>query len=235
MENPDEHLGIFERKINVTFHNKNLLRQAFTHRSFINEHRESPLANNERLEFLGDAVLELAASDFLYKKYPDAMEGELTSYRAGLVNTNSLSETAAELGMNSYLLLSKGEARDEEGRARQYILADTFEAVTGAMYLDRGYQVAEDFLHRILFPKIDRIVEKRLWQDAKSLFQERVQEIYNVTPSYEVLHESGPDHDKTFTAGAFIGDELVSQADGPSKQEAEQNAAEKALQKKGWR
>lgn len=224
----------FEEKIGVSFEDQNLLRQAFTHRSFVNEHRSGDFENNERLEFLGDAVLELSSSIFLYKKYPNVMEGELTAYRAGLVNTDSLSETARELDIDEFLLLSKGEAKDK-GRARHSILADTFEAVTGAIYLDQGYSVADTFLNTKLFPKIDMIVEKRLWQDAKSLFQEKAQDECGQTPLYKVLNEEGPDHDKVFTSGVFIGEDLVAKADGPSKQEAEQGAAEEGLKYKGWR
>lgn len=230
----EQNIPQFEEKIGVSFDDKQILRQAFTHRSFVNEHRTSTTKNNERLEFLGDAVLELISSDFLFHKYPDVEEGDLTAYRAGLVNTNSLAETAEGLGYNEHILLSKGEAKDT-GRARHSILADTYEAVLGAMYLDQGYETAKKFLEWSLFPKIDEIVKKRLWQDAKSLFQEKAQEVHSVTPSYHVLSESGPDHDKTFTTGAFIGKEMVAQAEGPSKQESEQLAAVEALKLKGWR
>lgn len=230
----EKDLENFESTIGVAFQNKMLLKQALTHRSFVNEHRSARGEHNERLEFLGDAVLELISSNYLYQKYPNVQEGDLTAYRAGLVNTHSLSETAGRLGMNEFLLLSKGEAKDM-GRARHSILADSFEAVLGAMYLDQGYDIAESFLKRVLFPKTEEIVKKRLWQDAKSLFQEKAQDIHGITPSYDVLTEGGPDHQKTFTAGAFIADELVAKAEGPSKQEAEQSAAEEALKSKGWR
>lgn len=230
----NEDLKVFQNELGVAFNDLGMLGQALTHRSFVNEHHNPTLENNERLEFLGDAVLELAASNYLYHQYPDVAEGYLTAYRSGLVNTSTLSETASELGANEHLRLSKGEARDV-GRARQYILADTFEAITGAIYLDQGYEAAETFLKTKLFPKVDRIVKKRLWQDAKSLFQEKAQEFYSTTPSYDVLEESGPDHDKTFTAGVFIGGELVARADGPSKQDAEQSAAERGLEEKSWR
>jgi ribonuclease-3 len=209
------------------------LRTAFTHRSFVNEHRGEPIEHNERLEFLGDAVLELAVTKFLFMKYPDKTEGDLTAYRAALVNTNTISEAATELGMNEYLLLSKGEARDT-GRARQYILANTFESVIGALYLDQGYDVAEAFIAAYIYPRVDDVVEKRLWQDSKSRFQEMAQERVSVTPRYTMLEEAGPDHDKRFTVGAYLGDDLVARGEGKSKQEAEQAAAAKALEVQGW-
>ena len=223
----------FEQKTGINFHNKKLIKEAFTHRSFINENRKCPWPHNERLEFLGDAVLELVATDYLFHKYPEKPEGELTSFRAALVNTQSISEGASLWEMNDYLLLSKGEAKDT-GKARQYILADTFEAVIGAIYLDQGYEVAQDFIAKSLFYKTDEIVKKELWKDAKSRFQEKAQEIVEITPSYSIIKESGPDHDKQFTVGVFIGDEKVAEGTGMSKQEAEQEAAQKALEIKGW-
>lgn len=223
----------FAAAIGVDFQDLNLLKQAFTHRSYLNEHRGFDLPHNERLEFLGDAVLELIVTDQLYKKYPAQNEGELTGYRAALVNAITLSEVAARLGMNDYLLLSKGETKDV-GRARQYILANTFEAVIGAIYLDRGYQITQDFIVRQLFSKTDEIIAKNLWQDAKSSFQEQAQEKIGVTPAYRVLREIGPDHNKRFTIGLFIGEELVATGEGHSKQEAEQDAAQKGLTLKKW-
>lgn len=229
----EENFKRLEGKIGVSFRELDLLKQAFIHRSYLNEHREINLPHNERLEFLGDAVLELIVTDFLYKKYPKATEGDLTAYRSALVNTNSLSDVATELLMNDYLLLSKGESRDT-GRARQFILANTFEALVGAMYLDQGYEVARDFLGRVLLPKIDEIIEKRLWQDAKSRFQELAQERAGVTPSYETTGEAGPDHDKRFTVGVYLDKDLIAEGEGRSKQEAEQEAARAALLAKGW-
>ena len=223
----------FEKRIGFTFKDKNLLRQAFTHRSYINEHRDLGWDHNERLEFLGDAVLELVVTEHLFKKYPDKSEGELTSYRAALVNTVTISQAARQLGMEPFLLLSKGEAKDR-GRARQYILANTFEAVIGAIYLDGGYESARKFIADALFHRVDEIVEKKLWKDAKSLFQEKAQEILGITPVYTLLSESGPDHDKEFTVAVVVGDEQVATATGKSKQEAEQKAASSALYKKGW-
>lgn len=223
----------FERKINIKFKNQALLRVAFTHRSYLNENRAMGNQHNERLEFLGDAVVELAVTDFLYKKFPGRDEGELTSFRAALVNATTLSDLASSLSMNDYLLLSKGESKDV-GRARQFILANTFEAFVGALYLDQGMEACVSFLESYLFPLTDGIVEGRLWQDAKSFFQERAQDEVSITPSYKLIRENGPDHDKQFTIGVYIGNELVAEGEGKSKQEAEQSAARAALEKKGW-
>ncbi len=226
-------LSSFEQKIGKPFSDKGLLQTAFTHRSYINENRHGAREHNERLEFLGDAVLELVVTEFLYAKYPKKNEGDLTSYRAGLVNTSTLSTVATGLGMNEYLLLSKGESKDV-GRARQYILANTFEALVGALYLDQGYDGARDFIHQYLLPLTDDIVQGHLWQDAKSRFQELAQEKEGITPSYQTLGEEGPDHDKRFTMGVFLGAEEIAQGAGKSKQEAEQDAAQNALDTKKW-
>lgn len=223
----------FEDKTEINFKDKNLLKQAFTHRSYINENAHVSFSHNERLEFLGDAVLELIVTDFLYRKYPSYTEGELTSIRSALVNATIIAEVAAELGMNDYLLLSKGEAKDH-GKARQYILANTYEAYIGALYLDQGYGAVEKFLHANLLPKTDEIVKKKLWRDAKSLVQEKAQEFLSVTPAYKVLSESGPDHDKHFTVGIFFSTTMVAEGNGKSKQEAEVHAAEAALELKNW-
>ena len=223
----------FQERIGYTFRNERLLEQAFTHRSYLNENRASGREHNERLEFLGDAVLELVVTEFLFAKYPDKPEGDLTSYRAALVNTVSISDCATKLGMNEFLLLSRGEAKDT-GRARAIILANAFEAVIGALYLDQGYEPAKKFISEQLFHKTDEVVAKGLWQDAKSRFQEIAQEKESVTPSYDVLSQTGPDHDKRFVVGAYIGKEKVAAGEGSSKQEAEQAAAEKALAAKGW-
>jgi ribonuclease-3 len=223
----------FEKKTNIVFNDKKLLEQAFIHRSYINENSGSRLSHNERLEFLGDAVLELITTDYLYSKYPDHDEGDLTAFRSALVNAVIIGEVALDLGMNDYLLLSKGEAKDI-GKARSYILANTYEAYVGAVYLDLGYEVAKKFIADTLFGKIDAIVDKKLWRDSKSLVQEKSQEYLNVTPSYKVLHEAGPDHDKHFTIGIFFGDDLIAEGKGKSKQEAEQSAAHNALEVKEW-
>lgn len=223
----------FAASIKVEFNDLGLLRQAFTHRSYLNEHREIKTDHNERLEFLGDAVLELVVTDFLYFNYPEKPEGELTAFRAALVNTVSLSDVAKDLGVNDFLLLSRGEAKDV-GRARQYILANTFEAIVGAIYLDGGYKSAARFINDNLLYKIGNIIAQNLWQDAKSFFQEKAQEFTAITPSYEVLKEAGPDHNKKFTVGVYLENELVAEGTGHSKQEAEQEAARLALAKKGW-
>lgn len=223
----------FEDKIKINFKDKKLLIQAFMHRSYINENPSEGMEHNERLEFLGDAVLELIITEYLYKKYPDKTEGDLTSYRAALVNANMLSEVANETGMEEYLLLSKGEKKDK-GKARQYILANAFEALVGAMYLDRGYDISFSFLKKSLFKKIDEVMKKKSWIDSKSLFQEKAQEFEDITPVYKVLNEFGPDHDKIFTVGVYLRDNLVTEGKGSSKQEAEQDAARHALKSKNW-
>ena len=223
----------FETRIGHRFNDARLLETAFTHRSYLNENRDAAREHNERLEFLGDAVLELVVTEFLFAKYPDKPEGDLTAYRAALVNTQSIGDAAMKLGMNDFLLLSRGESRDT-GRARQIILANAFEALIGALYLDQGYVAARDFIAKQLFHKTDDVVARRLWQDAKSRFQELSQEKLGVTPSYQLLDQSGPDHDKTFVVGAFVGTEKIATGEGRSKQEAEQAAAEKALTAKGW-
>lgn len=225
--------SFFEKKTGIVFKNKKLLEQAFIHRSYINENGGSKLSHNERLEFLGDAVLELIVTDYLYNKYPNRNEGELTAYRSALVNAVIIGEVAQELKMNDYLLLSKGEAKDV-GKARNYILANTYEAYIGAVYLDQGYDVAREFITKNLLSKLDLIIDKKLWRDAKSLVQEKSQEYLNVTPSYSVLNETGPDHDKNFTIGIFFGKDKIAEGRGHSKQEAEQEAARNALEIKDW-
>lgn len=222
-----------ESLIGVTFTDKTHILSAITHRSYLNEHKDAKQEHNERLEFLGDAVLELVVTDYLYQKYPEKPEGELTAVRAALVNTVSLSDSSQKLGLNDFMLMSKGEAKDT-GRARQYILANAFEAVIGAIYLDQGYEEVKKFIGDQLFLKTDKIVEKRLWQDAKSRFQELAQEKVSITPSYELIEQTGPDHDRVFTVGVFLKTEKVAEGQGRSKQEAEQDAAEKAIEAKGW-
>lgn len=226
-------LSKLETILGVVFIDKNFLLSAVTHRSYLNEHREATQEHNERLEFLGDAVLELVVTDYLYKKYPEKPEGELTAVRAALVNTVSLAESAQKLGLNDFMLMSKGEAKDT-GRARQYILANAFESCIGAIYLDQGYDASMKFIGQQLFTKTDKIVEKKLWQDAKSRFQELSQEKVSITPSYEMLSQEGPDHDREFTIGVYLKTEKIAEGKGRSKQEAEQDAAEKAIDAKGW-
>jgi ribonuclease III len=231
--NIDEDLMALERILGFVFHNKMHLLSAITHRSYLNEHKDAQQDHNERLEFLGDAVLELVVTDFLFNKYKEKPEGELTAIRSALVNTVSLSEASTKLGVNDYLLMSKGESKDV-GRARQYILANAFEAFIGALYVDQGYGVAQQFIADQLFAKTDEIVEKRLWQDPKSRFQEMAQEHTNLTPTYATLGQEGPDHDRIFTVGVFLGKEKIGEGKGRAKQEAEQEAALRAIEEKKW-
>ena len=217
-----------EKGLNISFKNKDLLIQAFCHRSYLNENPEFYLEHNERLEFLGDAVLELVVTENLYKNYPRKAEGELTNWRAALVNAKMLSEMAKELGLNDFLLLSRGESK-ELGKARQYILANTFESLIGALYLDQGYKICQNLIEKKLIVKLPEILEKGLFKDAKSLFQEEAQEKTGITPIYKVLKEWGPDHAKHFIIGVFLNKELVAKGEGSSKQEGEEKAAENAL------
>jgi len=233
MERTDEEYQEFAKTFGVQFQHIAYLREAFTHRSYLNEHRNLKTGHNERLEFLGDAVLELVITEYLFARFPDEPEGKLTAYRSALVNTNSIADAAQRLKLNDMLLLSKGEAKDT-GRARQYILANTFESVIGAIYLDQGYDSAKVFIGNNLFGMVDEIIGKRLWQDAKSRFQEESQERTGITPTYEVLREIGPDHDKRFEIGVYIGEQLIAKGEGRSKQDAEQSAALEGLNQKGW-
>jgi ribonuclease III len=231
--NIEEDLARLEQIVGHTFADRSHLLSAITHRSYLNEHREATQEHNERLEFLGDAVLELVVTDYLYRTYQDKPEGELTAIRAALVNTTSLSDASLKLGVNEFLLMSKGEAKDT-GRARQYILANVFESLIGAIYLDHGYAAAREFIADQLFARTEEIISKRLWQDAKSRFQELAQEHVGVTPTYETLSQEGPDHDRVFTVGVFLNREKVGEGAGRAKQEAEQAAALKAIEAKGW-
>lgn len=228
----DDFFALFEQRIGVSFINRKLLRQAMTHRSYLNECRYAGLEHNERLEFLGDSVLELVVTEALYHQFPDKPEGELTNLRSALVNTGMLAETARHLGFNEYLLLSRGETRDE-GRARQYILACAFEAVIGALYLDQGYRTVKQFIARTLLPQLARILAADSLKDPKGRFQEEAQEFTGITPTYRVLEESGPDHDHRFVVGAYFGEVLIATGRGPSRKEAEFDAAAAALEKKG--
>ena len=225
--------GKFENLIGLIFKNKELLRRAFTHRSYLNENRAQESSHNERLEFLGDAVLELMVTEYLFEKYPDSTEGDLTAFRAALVNAITISEAAQKINVNDFLLLSKGEAKDT-GKARQYILANTMEAIIGAIYLDQGYDAAKYFIAKNLFHLIDKIVEEKTWIDAKSKFQEKAQEKESTTPAYKTIKEDGPDHDKHFTVAVYLNKDKVAVGEGKSKQEAEQAAARNALEAKKW-
>ena len=225
-------LSKLESKIGIKFDNQDLLRQALVHRSYLNENPDFPLEDNERLEFLGDAVLEMVVTEYLYQNYPNP-EGELTNWRAALVNTKMLSKVANRLKVNNYLLLSRGEAKDV-GRARQYILANTFEALIGAIYLDQGYEKIDQFIKREILKKLPQIIKEKLYQDPKSRFQEEAQDRFGITPVYEVIKEWGPDHAKQFIVGVYLNQELVAQGQGASKQEAQEKAAEAGLEKKKW-
>lgn len=222
-----------EKKIGITFKNKELLKEALTHRSYINERPNLKLKHNERLEFLGDAVLELVVTEYLFEKFPKKPEGELTNFRAALVKASTLAEVANEIKLDDYMLLSKGEAKDI-GKARQCILADALEALIGAIYLDRGYKTSNSFIEKtILSPRVEILTSASL-KDAKSWFQEQAQEIEGMTPLYKVLSEWGPDHNKHFVTGVYLGDKMIAEGEGSSKQEAQQKAAEAGLKKKKW-
>lgn len=229
----EKDLSEFENLIGIKFNDKSLLKQAFTHRSFLNENKGSKSSHNERLEFLGDAVLELVITRYLYDEYQTKNEGDLTSIRSALVNAQTCAEVAKKLEVNDFLLLSKGEAKDT-GRARQYILANALEAIIGAIYLDQGYEIAKNFIEKYIAPLTKKIVEEELWVDAKSKFQERAQDEAGITPTYKTVKEVGPDHDKKFTVGVFLHQEKIAEGEGDSKQEAEQSAARKALKDRGW-
>ncbi|MCX6746312.1 MAG: ribonuclease III [Candidatus Parcubacteria bacterium] len=222
-----------EKKLKVKFKNKDLIRQSVVHRSYLNEHPEFELDHNERLEFLGDAVLELVVTEYLYKNYPNP-EGELTNWRASLVNANMLSDIAKTLNIEDYLYLSKGEAQDKNSKARQYILANAMEAVIGAIYLDKDYKAANKFVTDKIITKLPHILEHKLYEDPKSRFQEISQERIGITPTYKVLEESGPDHAKHFVIGVFLRKDLVAKGEGTSKQEAQVQAAAEGLHVKNW-
>lgn len=215
------------QKLKVAFKDVNLLITAFTHRSYLNEHRKSVSEHNERLEFLGDAVLELVVTEFLYTNYAEP-EGILTNWRSSLVRTESISAAASSLGFEDFLRLSRGEKRGSD-RARAQILANTFEAVIGAVYIDQGYEAARKFITENLLSTFDQILASGSWMDPKSQLQEMAQAKEMATPMYKVMDETGPDHDKTFTVGVFIDNKLHGQGTGPSKQIAQQKAAEAAL------
>jgi len=221
-------IPLLEQKLGVIFKNKNLLKEALTHRSYLNENPSWPLPHNERLEFLGDAVLELAVTEILFSRYPTSPEGELTSIRSALVNYQMLADIAKNMELGDYVFLSKGEAKDA-GKAREVILANAFEAILGAVYLDAGYESAKNFIEKAVMGRLDEVIEKKLYQDPKSLLQEIVQEKLRATPTYSVLSEKGPDHAKIFKVGVFFNGDLIAEGEGASKQEAEVEAAKNAL------
>ncbi len=224
----------FEGQIGVTFADKKLLRQAFIHRSYLNENKRAAAAHNERLEFLGDAVLELIVTESLFREYGNP-EGELTNWRAALVNAKILASIAYEIGMEQYLFLSHGEAKDAGTKARDYIMANAIEALIGSIYMDRGYEITQQFIARWILPKLPYILENGLYLDAKSRFQESAQEMLGITPTYKVLQEEGPDHIKLFKIGVYLDKELIATGEGTSKQEAQTEAAEAGVKIKGWK
>lgn len=223
----EEYQNFAREKLGFEFHDINLLMTALTHRSYVNEHKQSAKDHNERLEFLGDAVLELVTSDFLYRNFEEP-EGVMTAWRSALVRTESIGAAGEELGYGPLVRLSKGEKHGSE-RAHAVILADCFEAVIGAIYLDQGYDAAKDFIHKHILVKLDQIIEEGSWRDPKSFLQEIAQHTDGSTPTYYVLDEEGPDHDKTFTVGVYIQRQIKAKGIGHSKQEAEGNAAAEAV------
>ena len=223
-----------EALMDVKFKNADLLKQAVVHRSYLNEHPDFELHHNERLEFLGDAVLEIIVTEILFHDFMNTPEGDLTNWRASLVNYRMLASIANELGIDKYLYLSKGESKDKNSKARQIILANAMEAIIGAIYLDQGVKPAKKFIKTFIVSKLDNILKNQLYLDPKSKFQEKAQEVYGVTPHYKVLSESGPDHAKDFVVGLYLNNELIAQGKGTSKQEAQVAAAAEGLINKGW-
>ncbi len=223
-----------QKKIKIRFKDERLLRQALVHRSYLNEHPDFNIGHNERLEFLGDAVLEIIVTEFLYLHFPETPEGDLTNWRASLVNSKILYEITPKLGIEEYLYLSKGEARDKNKKSRQFILADALEAIIGAIYLDQGIEVAKKFVIDNIVCKLDEVLKNQVFIDPKSHFQEKAQELKGITPHYEILEESGPDHAKNFVVGLYLDTELVEKGLGSSKQEAQVDAAINGIKKMNW-
>lgn len=226
---PTRDFDALTERLGLSFTHLAKLEQAFVHRSYLNEHPNYPLDHNERLEFLGDAVLELVVTDHLFRTYPEAPEGELTNWRASLVNSDTLASIAESLELEPYLYLSRGESKDTNRRARQTILANAFEALLGAIYLDQSYDAAKTFIHEHVLPRLPHILEHKLYLDPKTRFQELAQEQQGITPTYRVLEESGPDHAKRFRIGVFLGNQLMGEGDGLSKQDAQEQAATHAI------
>jgi len=229
----NKNLEVLQKKLAVDFKDLDILKNALVHRSYINEHKDFAIDHNERLEFLGDAVLELVVTDHLYRNYPDP-EGVLTNWRSGLVNATQLATQGENLGLYDYLYLSRGESQESNKKARSYILANAMEAVIGAVYLDQGYKGAAKFVKENILVQLEKLIADKSYVDAKSLFQEKAQEITGVTPRYKVLSESGPDHHKKFVVGIYLDKELIAEGEGYSKQEAQTEAAAVALANKGW-
>ncbi len=229
-----KNFSALEKEVGFKFKNSDLLLQATVHRSYLNEHPDFKLHHNERLEFLGDAVLEIIVTEYLFLNFPETPEGDLTNWRASLVNTKMLSLVATELELDKYIHLSKGEAKDSNSKARGYILANAVEAIIGAIYLDKGIKQASKFVHKRMITKLDNILTNELYWDPKSKFQEMAQEKYKTTPHYKVLKEEGPDHDKIFEIGLYLLDKLIAKGSGKSKQEAQVDAARNGIKKKKW-
>lgn len=227
-------LSELERIVGLQFENKSLIKQAVVHRSYLNEHPDFETSHNERLEFLGDAVLEIVVTEKLFHQFPETPEGDLTNWRASLVNAKMLASVAQELGVEKFLYLSKGEAKDKNSKARQYILANSIEAIIGALYLEGGIEPAKAFIETNILSKLEHILSNELYLDPKSKFQEKAQELHKVTPHYKIMSENGPDHAKVFEVGVYLGDELVARGQGSSKQEAQVDAAAKAIKKMKW-
>ncbi|MDI3496274.1 MAG: ribonuclease [Patescibacteria group bacterium] len=223
-----------QKNLKVEFKDKSLLKQALVHRSYLNEHPDFKIGHNERLEFLGDAVLEIVVTEYLFLKFPEVPEGDLTNWRASLVNAKMLYEVASDLEVEKSLYLSKGEAKDKNKKSRHFILADAVEAIIGAIYLDQGMKVARNFILKNIISKLDTILKNKLYLDPKSKFQEKAQEKRGITPHYKILEETGPDHAKVFTVGLYLEEELVSKGKGLSKQEAQVDAASNGLKKFNW-
>lgn len=223
-----------QKSLKTNFKNLNLLKQAMVHRSYLNEHPGFKVGHNERLEFLGDAVLEIIVTEYLFLNFKDVPEGDLTNWRASLVNSKMLYEVAQELKIEDYLYLSKGEAKDKNKKSRQFILANAVESIIGAIYLDQGLSVAKKFVLKNIISKLDIILKNQLYLDPKSRFQEKAQEEKGITPQYQILEESGPDHAKTFKVGLYLGDEMITTGTGSSKQEAQISAAEAGLRQLNW-
>lgn len=223
-----------QKRIKINFKNQDMLKQALVHRSYLNEHPKFKLGHNERLEFLGDAVLEIITTEYLYHRFPAKDEGELTNWRSSLVNSKILAQVAAGIDLEKYLFLSKGEARDQNPKAKQYILANAMEALIGAIYLDQGLGASRNFVKKNILCELDNILSKKLYLDPKSSFQEKAQEYDKLTPHYKALEEKGPDHAKIFEVGLYLGKELIARGKGKSKQEAQIDAAIRGLEKKKW-
>lgn len=227
---PASNFESLEKQLKIKFKSKDLLREALTHRSYLNENTAWNLPQNERLEYLGDAVLELVTTNFLFHTFPEKQEGELTSIRAALVNHIMLGKVANDLELDRYVLLSRGEAKDD-GRAKEAIMANAVEALIGAIYLDQTYEKAARFIHAHILSHLNEVLEKELFIDAKSELQEIAQEKLRVTPVYKIVDEEGPDHDKQFVAAVYFSKEKIAEGKGFSKQEAERDAAVNALKK----